>query len=107
MAETIGAKYGKGQTTSVQDKVTNQGRDANAAYGYQQFIALYDANSGTQAHIILGSGVPSDVTTYDDAPLGSLYINTDGGNGVCLYVKESVEDNGNAGWAAVETGTEA
>ncbi len=42
-----------------------------------------------------GSGTPEGAVT---APVGSLYLRTDGGAGTTLYVKES--GTGNTGWAA-------
>jgi hypothetical protein len=44
---------------------------------------------------LTGSGSPSGNVT---APIGTLYINTDGGAGTTLYVKES--GSGSTGWAA-------
>lgn len=45
--------------------------------------------------IVSGSGSPEGVIT---APVGSLYLRTDGGAATTLYVKES--GTGNAGWVA-------
>ena len=45
--------------------------------------------------IVSGSGSPNSVVT---APPGSLYLNTSGGAGTTLYVKESRTDN--LGWVA-------
>lgn len=45
--------------------------------------------------IVSGAGSPEGVVT---APKGSLYLNTDGGVGMTLYVKEM--GAGNTGWAA-------
>ena len=45
--------------------------------------------------IMAGSGTPENVVT---APVGSLWLRTDGGTGTTLYVKES--GTGNTGWIA-------
>ena len=44
--------------------------------------------------IIVGTGTPESVVS---APVGSLFIRTDGGAGTTLYVKQS--GTGNTGWA--------
>lgn len=43
--------------------------------------------------LTIGVGSPASVVT---APVGSLYLNTSGGSGTTLYVKES--GTGNTGW---------
>lgn len=50
--------------------------------------------STTGPRIVSGSGSPEGVVT---APVGSLYLRTDGGAGSTLWVKES--GSGNTGWA--------
>ncbi len=45
-------------------------------------------------YVIVGVGSPVGVI---DAPLGTLYLNTSGGVGTTLFVKEAVT---NMGWAA-------
>lgn len=54
-----------------------------------------DFNNLTNNPIFSGAGVPNGVVT---APVGSLYLNTTGGAGTTLYVKES--GTGNTGWVA-------
>lgn len=49
--------------------------------------------SNTTATISSGTGTPESVVT---APVGSLFLRTDGGAGTTLYVKES--GAGNTGW---------
>ena len=51
---------------------------------------------GQEAKILIGSGAPENSV---GAPLGSLYLNTDGGTGTSLYVKET-GSTGNTGWVA-------
>lgn len=46
--------------------------------------------------ITAGTGAPENVVT---APVGSIYLRTDGGENTTLYVKES--GTGNTGWAAI------
>jgi hypothetical protein len=55
-----------------------------------------DGNFSTAVQIIKGSGSPEGVVT---APVGSLYLNSSGGAGTTLYIKES--GTGNTGWSAV------
>jgi hypothetical protein len=45
--------------------------------------------------VFSGSGSPEAVVT---APIGSLYVDTTGGAGTTLYIKES--GSGNTGWVA-------
>jgi hypothetical protein len=45
--------------------------------------------------VMTGSGTPESAVT---APVGSLYVRTDGGSGTTLYVKET--GTGNTGWVA-------
>jgi hypothetical protein len=54
-----------------------------------------DYNELTNRPTLAGAGVPEGVVV---AAIGVLYINTDGGAGTTLYVKES--GAGNTGWAA-------
>ena len=49
--------------------------------------------SGTSSAIIQGVGTPEGVVT---APVGTLFLRSDGGAGTSLYVKES--GTGNTGW---------
>lgn len=52
--------------------------------------------TGQSAKILIGAGAPENNV---GAPLGSLYLNTSGGTGTSLYVKETGSD-GNTGWVA-------
>lgn len=54
---------------------------------------VYLLNGATK--IQTGTGSPESVVT---APVGSLYLRTDGGAGTTLYVKQS--GSGNTGWTA-------
>jgi hypothetical protein len=49
---------------------------------------------GTVAFTTQGTGDPEGVVT---APVGSVFLRTDGGAGTTFYVKES--GTGNTGWA--------
>lgn len=49
----------------------------------------------TTVSVLSGAGSPEGVKT---APIGSIYLRTDGGANTCLYVKES--GTGNSGWDA-------
>lgn len=49
-----------------------------------------------QGRLLGGTGSPENVVA---APVGTLYLRSDGGAGTVLYVKESGAD-GNTGWTA-------
>jgi len=51
--------------------------------------------SGTDAQVRSGTGTPEGSAT---APVGSIFLRTDGGSGTSFYVKES--GTGNTGWVA-------
>lgn len=51
--------------------------------------------AGLAALVRSGTGSPEGVLT---APVGTLYLRTNGGAGTTLYVKES--GSGNTGWVA-------
>jgi len=51
--------------------------------------------SGTVAQILSGSGTPEAAVT---APVGSMWLRTDGGTNTTLYIKET--GAGNTGWVA-------
>lgn len=68
-------------------------RAAPALYSLDAPIAL-----STGATINTGTGSPEGVVT---APVGSVYVRTDGAAGTVLYVKES--GAGNTGWVAATT----
>lgn len=56
----------------------------------------------TSPTIHAGTGSPEGAAT---APVGSLYVRTDGSAGTTLYVKES--GTGNTGWVGVVSGSAA
>lgn len=64
-----------------------------------KLVAVNEAEDGlvftTPLPITTGSGSPEGAVT---APVGSMFLRTDGGVGTTLYVKES--GTGNTGWAA-------
>ncbi len=53
-------------------------------------------NGNHLANIVVGTGTPEGNV---GAPVGSLFLRTDGGTGTSLYVKET-GTNGNTGWVA-------
>lgn len=104
MAEpTYTGTVGRGLQVGIREKRSSNGIDDLTVYSYQNFLELRDT-AGNVIHIILGTGVPSDVATYDNAPLASIYINYAGGDGTCMYLKEAA---GASGWAPVTTGAQA
>lgn len=56
----------------------------------------YVTDSDLALSIRRGSGAPEGIVT---APVGTLYLRTDGGTGTTLYVKES--GVGTVGWVAI------
>lgn len=62
-------------------------------------IAFTYAVSVAGAQVIGGTGDPDGAVT---APVGSLFLRTDGGAGTTIYTKES--GTGNTGWVAVSGG---
>ena len=61
--------------------------------GIRTPVANLLGGSAALTRIKGGTGSPETVVT---APIGSLYLRTDGGAGTTLYVKES--GTGNTGW---------
>jgi hypothetical protein len=64
-----------------------------AASGANADISSLVGLGGAGVKISAGAGSPETVVT---APVGSLFLRTDGGAGTTLYVKEST--SGNTGW---------
>lgn len=68
--------------------------DVNGVLG-----ACFDAANGavrvSTSNVRAGAGSPETTIT---APVGTLYLRSDGGAGTTLYVKES--GSGNTGWVA-------
>lgn len=57
---------------------------------------IFQRQGATPVHLRSGAGTPEGSVT---APVGSIYLRSDGGTATTLYVKES--GTGNTGWAAV------
>jgi Pectate lyase superfamily protein len=95
----LSLRAGTGQALSVGDLTSTPFNFTNAT-GTWQFIlnngtAVIRLGSASGPLIRSGSGTPEGAVT---APVGSLYLRTDGGAGTSHYVKES--GAGNTGWAA-------
>jgi len=58
-------------------------------------IGGVDATLSSSVQIVKGTGTPESVVT---APVGSMYVDTDGGVGSTLYIKET--GAGSSGWAS-------
>lgn len=73
------------------------GKIVSTTNGYFEGGIRYSTGSGTleDRGLFVGSGTPEGVVTANP---GSLYMNTAGGAGTTLYVKES--GGGNTGWVA-------
>src|SRR3989338_3047813 len=93
-----GAAYTVRYLNSVSGSQFNYGLDLSGAAidSYQPVsYASSDIKLSTVVLVMSGSGSPEAAKT---APVGSMYLRTDGGAGTTLYVKES--GTGNTGWAA-------
>ncbi len=78
----------------IQDAATKRVPRVWAAWF--QFFSRILRGSPQTCFIQWGTGTPESVVT---APVGSLWIRTNGGASTVLYVKES--GTGNTGWRAV------
>jgi len=92
----IGCTAGTNTTTGGAQTLIGYGAEAPAAttdncIAVKGGTTLIQLAGGLQ--IISGSGTPEGAIT---APVGSLYLRTNGGAGTSLYVKES--GTGNTGW---------
>ena len=105
---TYSGNPGPGPSLTVIDAQNCAGENWFSDYGYREAISLRvsKAHNFTKSdvHIIVGEGVPSAVATYDSAPLGSLYLNSLGGNAESSYMKEAT---GATGWAPITCGAQA
>ena len=91
-----GAKRSGTSTTSMASTepllaVRNNALTPFSIFGGGQFV--FGSNLTTNASIQTGTGTPEGVIT---APVGSLFLRTDGGAGTTLYVKQS--GSSNTGW---------
>jgi hypothetical protein len=57
---------------------------------------IYLGQSTTAPSVTAGTGTPEGAVT---APIGSVFLRTDGGNSTAVYVKES--GSGNTGWRPI------
>jgi hypothetical protein len=97
-----GQIQGAGNTIQVRSTATNgrviltYGAGGNVLISNDSFSAEATIHLGSGGpRIISGAGTPEAVVT---APIGSLFLRSDGGAGTTLYVKES--GAGNTGWIA-------
>lgn len=68
-------------------------------FSYENFVSI---RRGTvNVHWIIGDSTPIGVTTWDNAPLGSIFTNSAGGDDATFFIKEAT---GATGWAAATTG---
>lgn len=77
------------ERTTWNAKETTEGAQTKATQ------ALNDAKAYADARVLRGSGTPEGNV---GAPVGTMYLNTGGGVGTTLYVKET--GSGNTGWVA-------
>lgn len=71
----------------------NSGNDGNVYLGYDGSVARGFVFVGATQKLTWGSGSPESVVT---APVGSMFLRSDGGSATTLYIKES--GSGNTGW---------
>lgn len=92
----------KGDTNDTPVKIGSAGSNRlklilNDADSHSFTTNSLDFKDGSNlANIIVGTGTPEGNV---GAPVGSLFLRTDGGTGTSLYVKETGTD-GNTGWVA-------
>ena len=94
---------GNGQTTDIEQWLTYGAASPSGGVtkdGYLYSPRLYVASSTAGPLILSGTGAPEGVVT---APIGSLFMRTDGGTGTAVYRKES--GSGNTGWVATGAAT--
>lgn len=92
----------KGDTNDTPVKIGSEGsntfqmvlNDAESHSFTPDSLKFKDGNN--EANIIVGTGTPE---TNVSAPIGSLFLRTNGSTGSTLYVKES--GSGNTGWVAL------
>lgn len=89
----------KGASTATANTVyiasgTGSGSWAKIAVG-QLDTTSTDARYALAAYLLRGAGSPEGLVT---APIGTIYLRTDGGAGTTLYIKES--GTGTIGWIA-------
>lgn len=73
----------------------NSGTDGNVYLGYDGSTARGFVFLGATQQLLWGTGSPESAIT---APVGSVFVRSDGGASTTLYVKES--GSGNTGWVA-------
>ena len=69
------------------------GTDGDVYLGYNGTTTRGRVVLGATALLLTGTGSPESAVT---APVGSIFLRTDGGAGTTFYVKES--GSGNTGW---------
>ena len=84
LKDGVNGKVGIG-TASPQEVLEVQAGNVKISAGYSYLIG--------NVRICTGSGSPNGLIS---APPGSIYLNTSGGSGTTLYVKES--GSGSTGW---------
>jgi hypothetical protein len=67
---------------------------------HEALHSVYNGTEATAGKIVLGTATPEGAVV---APPGTLYVDTDGGAGVTLWVKEANVDD--TGWVAMATDT--
>lgn len=102
-----GAIYGAPNRLTVQDAAgtdTLTVTNARVGIGTVNPLTTLHANGvvtlGAATTVTTGTGSPESVVT---APVGSIFLRTDGGTSTTLYVKQS--GSGNTGWTAMGSST--
>lgn len=87
--------HSSGNNIDFDTRIISTGGNASSGQGQLTLYASsYQLVNGSYSAIVkVGAGTPEGVIT---APVGSLYLRTDGGAGTTLYVKQS--GTGNTGW---------
>lgn len=86
-------------TAAATTATITRGSDGTTAIAHVSGIdwihGLMEDDVAVLSYVTRGSGSPESVVT---APVGSLFLRTDGGASTTLYIKES--GTGNTGWVA-------
>lgn len=96
-AQPVATTVAAGTIYYVTDESVTEWSDGSAWQTYSR-VSTYPAATGITVgtvKIVSGSGSPEAVVT---APIGSLFLRTDGSTSTTLYVKTS--GAGNTGWTA-------
>jgi hypothetical protein len=92
---TTGTDFLRIQNDVIRPEVASSMNIGSGSFPFNQASLNRINMGGTGPRILFGSGSPEGAVS---APVGSIYLRSDGGAGTSFYVKES--GTGNTGWVA-------